>query len=272
MIRLHYTTTVLAAAALCSANASAQNDECTTASPALVGVTSFDTTAATLSATPWPCASTGGPDLWYSFTAPNSASYAIELCGSSYDTALEAFSGTCAALVSIQCNDDACGLQSGLTAIPMTAGSTIFFRVGGYNGASGFGTITITELTPPPPPSGSIAAWLSEVANGTPASYTNSLLPGPIEDDIGLTNGANGVTYEFIVYGDNSGVSSGLMGARYTGVGSGGGLKFEQYADSMQYGATEWGVADHYFAGNNTEQVDIQLVLTLPGPVDTGYV
>jgi hypothetical protein len=133
-------------------------------------------------------------------------------------------------------------------------------RVGGFNGASGAGVLNVTEVVIPPP-SGSVSAWLSAVGSGTTALYTNSLIPGPIVDDIGSPNGATSVTYEFIVYGDNTGVSSGLMGGFATGVGASAGIKFEQYPDTLSYGVTAFGIADYSFLGGmNTEHADVHLV------------
>jgi len=248
----------LAAAALV-APALAQNDECNTATPVTAGVYAFDTTAATLSPETWPCASSGGPDLWYSITSANDSTFTIETCGSSYDTALEVFTGPCNNLVSVLCNDDACGLSSRVT-VSLQPGATARFRIGGFAGATGVGTLTITE-TILPPPSGSAAAWLNAVGAGTPALYTNSLLPGPIVADIGAPNGATSVTYEFVVYGSNAGASSGLMGNLGSGVGASAGLKFEQWPDTLSYGVTAFGVADYSFPGGvNTEGQDIHLV------------
>ena len=128
-------------ATLCS-TAFAQNDECTTAMTVGPGAIPFDTSAATLSPEAWPCAGNGGPDLWYTFTATTTGDVTVSTCGSSYDTALEVFSGTCAALAPISCNDDACGLQSSLTFF-VTTGTDYIFRVGGFAGSTGSGTIVL---------------------------------------------------------------------------------------------------------------------------------
>ncbi len=143
-------TTVALAASLCAA-AQAQNDECTTALTLVAGTPlAFDTGTATLSAEVWPCALNGGPDLWYSYTVPaNTASFSVDTCGTSYDTALEVFDGTCGALNPLFCNDDACGFQSQIQVAGVTVGQTYFIRVGGYNNATGPGTITLTETGPP---------------------------------------------------------------------------------------------------------------------------
>ena len=128
--------------------AAAQNDECTTASVIALGTTAFDTTTATLSPEAWPCAGGGGPDLWYSYTTPNTNAVRFETCGTSYDTALEIFTGTCGSLVSLVCNDDACGLQSSVLYPGGAMGTTFYVRVGGFAGNVGTGTITATEITP----------------------------------------------------------------------------------------------------------------------------
>ena len=136
-------TTVLALAT----TAWAQNDECTTAQSISVGSTPFDTSVATLSPEVWPCAMGGGPDLWYSFTATTTGDWTVSTCGSSYDTALEVFSGPCTSLVSIACNDDSCGTQSSIT-FAATSGTSYFCRVGGWNGNTGAGSLILDDGLP----------------------------------------------------------------------------------------------------------------------------
>ena len=142
----------LALASLVTAGvASAQNDECATATAVMLGTTAFDTSAATLSPEVWPCAGGGGPDLWYTYTAASTNDIVIQTCGSSYDTALEVFTGACGALVPVACNDDSCGLQSSITVSGVTVGTVYTFRVGGFSGSTGIGTLTVSETMPPPP-------------------------------------------------------------------------------------------------------------------------
>lgn len=142
---------LLTSAALCTAGAFAQNDECTTA--LTIGAntpTPFDTLSATLSATPWACAGSTSPDIWFVFTAAQTAIHRFETCGSSYDTALQLFSGTCAALTSVGCNDDACGLSSRVE-LQLNAGDVRYIRVGGFGAAaSGFGTLQVVPVIAQP--------------------------------------------------------------------------------------------------------------------------
>ncbi len=146
---IQFTRAGMMASVLCltTSAAFAQNDECAMATPLTVGSLAFDTSAATISATPWPCAGGGGPDLWYSYAATTTSTITISTCGSTYDTALEVFSGTCAALVSEVCNDDACGLQS-TVQFAAAPGTTYYVRVGGYNGNVGAGTIDLDDGRP----------------------------------------------------------------------------------------------------------------------------
>ena len=135
-----------AAATLICATANAQ-DECTTAVPLSLGATPFDTSNATTSPELWPCGSAVANDLWWQFTAPNSANYYLTTCNNtSFDTVLEVFTGSCGALTSFMCNDDACsGFFSGLT-FNANAGDSFFIRIGGWSGASGQGVLEVTEI------------------------------------------------------------------------------------------------------------------------------
>jgi hypothetical protein len=91
---------------------------------------------------------TTGPDVWYAYRPLTSATVNVNTCGSypGYDTVLSVYSGTCGALTLLGCNDDsssggnnACGTgnyASGMN-IAMTAGTTYFIRVAGYNNVAG---------------------------------------------------------------------------------------------------------------------------------------
>jgi len=184
----------LALVALTSGLAYAQNDECTSPVGVGLGVSPFDTTAATQSATPWPCASFGGPDLWFTYTAQSSADVLLETCGSGYDTALEVLSGPCSALVSETCNDDACGLQSRIVVAAPAPGDVILFRIGGFNGATGAGTLTVTEQpgppVPPPATPGCVETLFAANGGGSPggAMYFDVTASQPVLVDHLLTN------------------------------------------------------------------------------------
>ncbi len=207
---LKKTTMTVAAAIVAAGSASAQaaNDDCANAIGLTIGTpTAFDTTTAIDEGLlPFSCAGGGGPDIWYSITAANTNDLVFSLCGSSYDTALEIFDGSCNALNLIQCNDDSCGLQSSVTASGIVAGSTYYARIAGFAGGTGFGQIDVTEQTPPPPPppgGPNCAESIFQANNGGAAGgavYFDVTLTAPISVDYLLANTSSTTTVGLQVY------------------------------------------------------------------------
>jgi PKD repeat protein len=112
------------------------NDDCTGALPLPLGLSGPYTNQNATTSQGWPCAA-GGTDIWFSYQSTCTGTLEVNTCtGSNYDTALEAFSGSCGALTSIICNDDNCGLQSRIS-FPVQPATTYYVRVGGYNNAQG---------------------------------------------------------------------------------------------------------------------------------------
>ncbi len=143
-------TSLLLAATLFATPAFAQSDDCAGAGALVDGAgTAFDTSSATASLPAWPCALGGGPDIWYTFTTTLQADLEISTCNSAtYDTAIEVFTGDCNNLVSIGCNDDGAGctgFTSTLNVVDLPMGTTVYIRIGGYNGSLGVGTVILTE-------------------------------------------------------------------------------------------------------------------------------
>ena len=135
------------------------NDSCSGAIAVATGLNGpFDTSLATTSSPAWPCAG-GGTDLWYRYTAVGTGQMTVDTCtGTNYDSALEVFSGSCAGLTSLACNDDTCGLSSSVT-VSVIAGQTYYIRVGGYAAAAGSFQLNISA------PSGGLPA--SQLSYGT---------------------------------------------------------------------------------------------------------
>ncbi len=92
-----------------------------------------------------PCLGTCYSTVWFTYTPSCSGIASVATCGSDFDTMIQIFGGTCAALTPIGCNDDgSCGFQA-LTStfsFPCTAGTTYYILAGGYGGARG--TLQIT--------------------------------------------------------------------------------------------------------------------------------
>ena len=94
------------------------------------------------------------PDVWFYLTISDAGTMDVSLCdAASYDTSLVLYAGSdCGSLAQVACNGDASvetGCQSyysGIYGYPVNAGDTYYIRIGGWNGASGAGTLTVTCL------------------------------------------------------------------------------------------------------------------------------
>jgi hypothetical protein len=135
-------------------------DECSSATVATLGANAFDTSNMT-SSTPEPdeamCAGTflewmSSPDAWMMFTADSSAEHTFTTCdANSYDTSMVLYEGDCNTQVA--CNGDSsggtgCQAYYSEVAYNCTAGETYYVRLGGWQAATGAGTVTITSADP----------------------------------------------------------------------------------------------------------------------------
>ncbi|WP_437636264.1 MXAN_6577-like cysteine-rich protein [Sorangium sp. So ce854] len=75
------------------------------------------------------CGVSNAPEMVYSFTAPDNGIYIFNTFGSSFDTVLQVYDGSCAG-TPLRCNDDAGGPQSRLT-VNLVAGQTVLVVVDG---------------------------------------------------------------------------------------------------------------------------------------------
>ena len=94
------------------------------------------------------CASYSGGDVWYQVTVPASGSLTIETNNNSSaisDTGLAVYSGSCGALVLVECDDDdsADGNFSLISLTGRTPGEVLFVRVWEYNNDA-FGTFLVS--------------------------------------------------------------------------------------------------------------------------------
>jgi len=124
------------------------NDNCSGAIALTCGTpVAGSTTGSTVDTYPTCGSATGGhPGVWYSIVG-DGGQYTASLCGSSYDTQLSVFGGTCAGLVCISDNDDDCGLQSQVTWSTTPATPYLIF-VHGYAGTTGAFTLQVTCAAP----------------------------------------------------------------------------------------------------------------------------
>jgi hypothetical protein len=94
---------------------------------------------------PFACVPSGTNDVWFTYAATATGLHTFATCSATrnFDTVLEVFSGTCAALSSLACNDDSCTVGSSVT-VTLTAGQTYRIHVGGFNAAVGNFDIAVT--------------------------------------------------------------------------------------------------------------------------------
>lgn len=141
------------------------NDQCAGAVALLPGVPSTMNTAdATAAGDPETtlCQWRFGKGVWFKFTPASSGPVSVSTCGSSFDTVLQLFTGSCGSLAGSYCNDDdgsACGGNPASLAFNGTAGTTYLILVGGFDGTSG--NLNIVAKT---------VASRSLTVNSTPAS------------------------------------------------------------------------------------------------------
>ncbi len=92
------------------------------------------------SATP-SCGFNVGSEVWFVYTAENTGSVQIDTLGSAYNTVLSVWTGEPDALTEQACNDDAPLLGDfrviSQLAMDMTAGTSYYINVGGYEGETG---------------------------------------------------------------------------------------------------------------------------------------
>ena len=121
------------------------NDDCGGAIAIGLGETLTDNVGASAGTEDLDCAFNGeASDVWFTYTAIGNCPVTVDLAGSSFDTAMKAYEGSCSTLFPVACNDDATGLQS-LVTWQADPGTTYFIQVGGFNGATGDIVMNVSE-------------------------------------------------------------------------------------------------------------------------------
>jgi hypothetical protein len=90
-------------------------------------------------------------DLWWNFPSTFNGRLQVDTCSPStnFDTKLAVYSGSgCTNFDSrlLACDDDTCGSLRSIVTVVVQAGQNYTIRVGGYNGATGSGVLTLTQL------------------------------------------------------------------------------------------------------------------------------
>jgi len=127
-------------------SAFAQSDNCSFATLINVNATCVYTAGTSAGATqniPG-CKGNADDDVWYKFVANNNQQIITVDPSANYDPVVQLFSGSCAALVSLACQDNGfMGDQEQITATGLTVGDTYYIRVYHYWAGSGSSTFNI---------------------------------------------------------------------------------------------------------------------------------
>jgi hypothetical protein len=182
------------------APAAPTNDACSNATAIIAGVYSGNTANANNDGSASCGSSNTSRDVWFSYFAPTSGTVDINTCGSSYDTVLSVHTGcpgTTANQLAGGCNDDApgngCGGRDSRIVMPVTAFTTYYIRVSGFNGASGFFFLSLIPQAPANDLcSGAIAITPGSYAGTTGFAGTEGAAP------CGLSINAPDVWYSFV--------------------------------------------------------------------------
>lgn len=177
-------------------------DTCATAIPAVLGTNAFSTAGAQTDgpALPPGCASSFGSDVWFTYTSAcaSGGTLTFSTCtGTGFNTVLAVYTGSCGSLVSVGCNDNGCGAGTGSSvSVNSTPGTTYRIRVGGVNGASGSGTLTIACVVPP---GNNQCSTASDAFNGAnPFSTVNATTNGPTVPGTCVPVFANDVWFKYV--------------------------------------------------------------------------
>ncbi|MFN3968426.1 fibronectin type III domain-containing protein [Flavobacterium sp.] len=135
------------------------------------------------------CVGTADDDVWYSFVATTNSHTLTATPTSLSDTVIQAFSGNCGSLVSLDCVDDTISSNESTVLTGLTIGNTYYVRVYSYSSTSGQGTFNICVTSNIPCTGGSGAGGASDncpviVAGGLGMSGAD---PNPINACISST-------------------------------------------------------------------------------------
>ena len=130
------------------------NDACATAIPILAGESlglPFDNTSAASDAPTVPSGGCAGElflrDVWFEYVPARGGLTTFSLCGSSFDSRMELWTGCPGAGGQvIACNDDSCGGQSAITLLLACEVPSVLVRVGSFSaGSFGPGVLTVQD-------------------------------------------------------------------------------------------------------------------------------
>ncbi|MFA4852677.1 MAG: hypothetical protein WC599_09185, partial [Bacteroidales bacterium] len=147
------------------------NDECAGAVSLIPGAACVATAGNILNATQsMPgCLGTANDDVWYSFVAANTSQNITVTPSASFDPVVQVFSGTCASLTSLSCNDATflTGTTGTMNVTGLTVGQTYYYRIYDYYSGVPATTTFTTCITNPGVPNNQDCLGAIPICNST---------------------------------------------------------------------------------------------------------
>ena len=127
------------------------------------------------------CANFVGADVWFKVTVPCTGSVILDSdIGVMKDGGMAIYSGTCAGLTLLECNDDGSsnGLMPRIARTGLVPGSILFIRFWEY-GNDNNGTFNICAQAPPPPPPAATCQTAQSFCTSTTATTVPNITGQP---------------------------------------------------------------------------------------------
>lgn len=145
------------------------------------------------------CTGNADDDVWYQFTATATATQITITASAGFDPVVQLFSGACASLTSLTCQDDfGTGATETINYSGLTIGQVYRIRVYNYGIGSGSGNFTICISNPPSAPTNDSCGGAINLTVNSSCSFTSGTTNGATQSFVGCSGTADDdVWYRF---------------------------------------------------------------------------
>lgn len=138
------------------------------------------------------CTGNADDDVWYQFVATGTSHQIVVTPIAGMDPVVQLFSGACASLVSLSCQDNyGDGVAETINYNGLSIGTTYRIRVYHYFAGSGSGNFTVCVTNPPPSPSNDNCASSVPLNVNSSCTYTSSTTDGASLSMVGCAGTAD---------------------------------------------------------------------------------
>ena len=180
-----------------------QSDNCSSATVITPNASCVYTTGTSAGATQSipGCVGTADDDVWYQFTATATSHQITVTPSAGYDPVLQLFSGGCAALANLYCQDlNNTGQAEVINATGLTIGTVYHFRIYHYWAGSGSSTFSVCVSAPPTAPVNDACASATTITPNSSCVNTAGTSYGATQSYTSACNGSpdDDVWYKFV--------------------------------------------------------------------------